>query len=172
MWDCRVVAGLGLAPYRRPTPISDRGGLQRPLHEEAGQAGGGVAASAAVRLPVSGGTMVLGCAVFGLQKHMATWRLKDMFFYLYVGRWFTLDAYRWALSIVWSRFVTVSPDGRRQLKAMVPYFDMINHDPHTTMRHGLAADGRMYLLTGPEEVGPGESPALPPSLMPHAKVLS
>lgn len=106
-------------------------------------------------------------------RNIATWRLKDMCFYLCVGRWFTLDAYRWALSIVWSRFVTVSADGRRQLKAMVPYFDMINHDPHTTMRHGLAADGRMYLLTGPEEVGPGESPALPSAChMPLAKQLT
>jgi hypothetical protein len=47
-----------------------------------------------------------------------------------VCSWFGPIEYRWALSQVWSRFISISVARHGQvLKAMAPFFDMINHDP-------------------------------------------
>ena len=70
--------------------------------------------------------------------------------------WFTYDNYLWALSTIWSRFVTVEMEedvvkppssvlmfapkktNRNKTKAfrcMVPYFDMLNHKPAVRVSH-------------------------------------
>ncbi|KAE9103472.1 hypothetical protein PF010_g13715 [Phytophthora fragariae] len=71
---------------------------------------------------------------------------------------FSLENYKWALSTIWSRFVSLrldesSPvqekdepveeiatsarksDAKQSFKAMVPVFDMLNHDPEAEMSH-------------------------------------
>ncbi|GMF42461.1 unnamed protein product [Phytophthora fragariaefolia] len=74
---------------------------------------------------------------------------------------FSLENYKWALSTIWSRFVSLRldeaslgqdkdepieknpvPDGKgdaqvpkQSFKAMVPVFDMLNHDPEAEMSH-------------------------------------
>mmetsp|Transcript_28499 Transcript_28499/g.37278 ORF Transcript_28499/g.37278 Transcript_28499/m.37278 type:complete len:566 (+) Transcript_28499:23-1720(+) len=50
--------------------------------------------------------------------------------------WFTLEAYKWALCTIWSRFVSIVCRGE-QLKVMAPVFDMFNHDPGAAVMHGF-----------------------------------
>ncbi|EGZ30473.1 hypothetical protein PHYSODRAFT_553476 [Phytophthora sojae] len=47
---------------------------------------------------------------------------------------FSLENYKWALSTIWSRFGDV-PVAKQSFKAMVPVFDMLNHDPEAEMSH-------------------------------------
>lgn len=47
---------------------------------------------------------------------------------------FTLDAYKWAISMVTSRFVSLRVE-RSVLKTMVPFFDMFNHSPVANVQH-------------------------------------
>lgn len=47
---------------------------------------------------------------------------------------FTIDEYRWAIATLWSRFVSVKTAGG-YVKAMVPFFDMLNHNPHAKSHH-------------------------------------
>jgi protein-histidine N-methyltransferase len=53
--------------------------------------------------------------------------------------WLTFDSYLWALCTIWSRFVTVDKDGR-QYRCMVPYFDLLNHNPSSTVGHIFLGD--------------------------------
>lgn len=46
----------------------------------------------------------------------------------------TQDALCWALSNIWSRFVSLTVN-RRLIKAMIPFFDLLNHDPAARTRH-------------------------------------
>ncbi|GMF13696.1 unnamed protein product [Phytophthora lilii] len=73
---------------------------------------------------------------------------------------FSLENYKWALSTIWSRFVSLrldeappaeangpaeenpaptaksdTPVAKQSFKAMVPVFDMLNHDPEAEMSH-------------------------------------
>lgn len=64
---------------------------------------------------------------------------------------FSLDNYKWALSTIWSRFVSLRdvPDDEHKtqtLKAMVPVFDMLNHDPEAEMSHYYDAEARVFKL--------------------------
>lgn len=59
--------------------------------------------------------------------------------------WLTFEAYLWALCTIWSRFVTVEKDGR-QYRCMVPYFDLLNHDPTSSVGHVFRND-RIFLCT-------------------------
>lgn len=87
---------------------------------------------------------------------------------------FSLERYKWALSTVWSRFVSLRvaphPDGSvtdgsddgaepspsssspadffgmLRVKAMVPVFDMLNHDPEAEMAHFVDLDSQRFKL--------------------------
>ena len=48
--------------------------------------------------------------------------------------WFTFDNYIWGLSTIWSRFVTVKRNGT-DYRAMVPVFDLLNHNPYSNVGH-------------------------------------
>lgn len=72
--------------------------------------------------------------------------------------YFSLDNYRWALSTIWSRFVSLrieddAPDAAaletskiQAIKGMVPVFDMLNHDPEAEMSHFVDAEARCFKL--------------------------
>jgi hypothetical protein len=48
--------------------------------------------------------------------------------------WLTFESYLWALCTIWSRFVSI----RREdtvYRAMVPFFDMLNHSPSSSVGH-------------------------------------
>ena len=60
---------------------------------------------------------------------------------------FTLETYTWALSNIWSRFVSLVVN-RRLIKAMIPCLDMLNHSPTAKTRHAYdAANGCISVVT-------------------------
>lgn len=48
--------------------------------------------------------------------------------------WFTFENYLWALCTIWSRFVSVRR-GETLYRSMVPFFDMLNHSPYSSVGH-------------------------------------
>ncbi|RLN67080.1 hypothetical protein BBJ29_005002 [Phytophthora kernoviae] len=82
--------------------------------------------------------------------------------------YFSLDNYKWALSTIWSRFVSLRLDEaptsdekveenlarvrknaaapKQVFKAMVPAFDMLNHDPEAEMSHFFDMKSRTFKL--------------------------
>ena len=60
--------------------------------------------------------------------------------------WFTFEAYLWALCTIWSRFVTIQNESV-QFRAMVPFFDMLNHKPGAPVTHFFNADKHVVLFT-------------------------
>ncbi|KAG7400143.1 hypothetical protein PHYBOEH_006851 [Phytophthora boehmeriae] len=81
--------------------------------------------------------------------------------------YFSLDNYKWALSTIWSRFVSLRLDEaptdekveenlasvknnaaspKQVFKAMVPVFDMLNHDPEAEMSHFFDMESRTFKL--------------------------
>ncbi|KAJ0393386.1 hypothetical protein P43SY_001233 [Pythium insidiosum] len=63
-----------------------------------------------------------------------------------IDEWFSLEQYRWALSTIWSRFVSVELPDSATVKAMVPVFDMLNHDPLAQVAHGFNASTQAFEL--------------------------
>ncbi|KAL0587146.1 hypothetical protein ABG067_003204 [Albugo candida] len=82
---------------------------------------------------------------------------------------FSFANYKWALSIIWSRFVSIEidyetaftlpftfdPCKKNCVKAMVPVFDMLNHDPRAEMIHKYDADSGMFQLTTHQHLSAG-----------------
>ncbi|TDH68401.1 hypothetical protein CCR75_007699 [Bremia lactucae] len=75
--------------------------------------------------------------------------------------YFSLENYKWALSTIWSRFVTLrltnvlqfnigevisNRNKNQSIKAMVPVFDMLNHDPEAEMTHFFDRDSQEFKL--------------------------
>jgi hypothetical protein len=48
--------------------------------------------------------------------------------------WFTFESYLWALCTIWSRFVSIRC-GDKVYRSMVPFFDMLNHSPSSSVGH-------------------------------------
>ncbi|GLD94148.1 hypothetical protein PINS_up002759 [Pythium insidiosum] len=63
-----------------------------------------------------------------------------------MDEWFSLSHYQWALSTIWSRFVSVELSDAPTVKAMVPVFDMLNHDPLAQVAHGFNASTQAFEL--------------------------
>ena len=64
---------------------------------------------------------------------------------LSVCEWWSIKNYRWALSMIHSRFVSVgTKPGAPPRKAMAPFFDLFNHLCATppALTHGFVAEGR------------------------------
>ena len=74
----------------------------------------------------------------------------------------TLDAYRWAISMVWSRFVSVivTPDSR-PLKCMLPVFDMANHSRLSGAYHEFDAERGCIALVAGQSWEIGQQVSLP-----------
>ncbi|CAI5720029.1 unnamed protein product [Peronospora effusa] len=90
------------------------------------------------------------------------------------GEFFSFDNYKWALSTIWSRFVSLRLDealplleeehglmeenrtlmmesingltAKQSFKAMVPVFDMLNHDPEAEMSHFFDTASQRFKL--------------------------
>lgn len=61
--------------------------------------------------------------------------------------WLTFDNYLWALCTIWSRFVTINKNNTLY-RSMVPFFDMLNHSPLSSVGHRYQADiDSLTLLT-------------------------
>lgn len=94
-----------------------------------------------------------------------------------LDEWFSLEQYKWALSTIWSRFVSLRVGkasgsetsssvnqqddddeiellaanvdaffGMTHVKAMVPVFDMLNHDPEAEMAHYFDMETQQFKL--------------------------
>ncbi|KAG7392299.1 hypothetical protein PHYPSEUDO_001403 [Phytophthora pseudosyringae] len=83
---------------------------------------------------------------------------------------FSFENYKWALSTIWSRFVSLrldeapldglaegnaaptskggtgAPVAKQSFKAMVPVFDMLNHDPDAEMSHFFDMESQRFKL--------------------------
>lgn len=51
-----------------------------------------------------------------------------------LGLFFTTESYTWALCTIWSRFVSIHRNGVIY-RAMIPFFDMLNHHPQSKVSH-------------------------------------
>lgn len=68
---------------------------------------------------------------------------------------FSVEEYKWALTMVWSRFVSFEKNGVTY-KAMAPVFDMFNHDPGAEMVHGYSKEKDALVLTSKQRIVAGE----------------
>lgn len=55
------------------------------------------------------------------------------------------DDYIWALSTIWSRFISVNID-KKSLRAMVPLIDLLNHNSNSTTSH-IIVDNNMIIIS-------------------------
>ena len=69
--------------------------------------------------------------------------------------WLTYDNYLWALSTIWTRFVTLDY-GEQQLKTMIPVFDLLNHSPTSRVGHFNDLQRRCLYLYSAQEWKAGE----------------
>ncbi|KAH8046289.1 mRNA (guanine-N7-)-methyltransferase [Aureococcus anophagefferens] len=69
--------------------------------------------------------------------------------------WLDLEGFSWAVSMIWSRCVSVSRKGAPPIKAFLPVVDMHNHDPGAPENHGFddARDGFVLRRTGNAKKG-------------------
>jgi histone-lysine N-methyltransferase SETD3 len=62
--------------------------------------------------------------------------------------WLTYESYLWALSTIFSRFITVTTAAHGQVRGMVPVVDLLNHDPTSQVGHVYSdADGIFRVVT-------------------------
>ncbi|ETW03760.1 hypothetical protein, variant [Aphanomyces invadans] len=86
---------------------------------------------------------------------------------------FTLENYKWALSVIWSRFVSVALDAEDNLaKSMVPVFDMFNHDPHAQMSHGFDPTTNAFVLRSHQHWTAGSQVCINYGALPNHKLLT
>jgi len=65
--------------------------------------------------------------------------------------WLSYDNYMWALSTIWTRFVTVDYGEQQQFKTMVPVFDLLNHSCASRVGHCYDPQQQcMYLYSAQE----------------------
>ncbi|OQR89500.1 hypothetical protein ACHHYP_06253 [Achlya hypogyna] len=85
---------------------------------------------------------------------------------------FTLENYKWALSVIWSRFVSVATSTDSMVKCMVPVFDMFNHDPSAQMAHGFDPRTQAFVLQSHQYWAPGTQVFINYGALPNHKLLT
>ena len=65
----------------------------------------------------------------------------------YCSSWLTYDSYLWALSTIFSRFITIEHDSLGPVRGMVPVVDMLNHSPTSQVGHVYGHDGLFRVIT-------------------------
>ncbi|EEY63917.1 uncharacterized protein PITG_02426 [Phytophthora infestans T30-4] len=83
---------------------------------------------------------------------------------------FSLDNYKWALSTIWSRFVL--PVAKQSFKAMVPVFDMLNHDPEAEMSHFFDMETQCFKLVSHQHWNAGAQMFINYGALSNHKLLS
>ena len=64
----------------------------------------------------------------------------------------TIELYRWCLSTIWSRFISIEYRSGKVLRAMVPLIDFLNHNPKIEVGHHYhQADDYLYLVAGGQQ---------------------
>lgn len=103
---------------------------------------------------------------------------------------FSLDNYKWALSTIWSRFVSLRldeapsereieelkgsslPVAKQSFKAMVPVFDMLNHDPEAEMSHFFDMETQCFKLVSHQHWNAGAQMFINYGALSNHKLLS
>lgn len=83
---------------------------------------------------------------------------------------FTLKDYTWAVSVVWSHFVSVKFGGR-MLKCMVPFVDMFNHSNDAQTRGALDPKTRMFTVVTNAKVPAGRQVFLNYGRLPSSRLM-
>ncbi|KAF0694091.1 Aste57867_15011 [Aphanomyces stellatus] len=84
---------------------------------------------------------------------------------------FSMNHYKWALSVIWSRFVSVALDEDILAKSMVPVFDMFNHDPTAQMTHGFDPTTNSFVLRTHQHWSAGSQIFINYGALPNHKLL-
>ncbi|RHX97359.1 hypothetical protein DYB38_003449 [Aphanomyces astaci] len=96
-------------------------------------------------------------------------------------RVFTIENYKWALSVIWSRFVSIAihataadddDDTTAAVKSMVPVFDMFNHDPFAQMSHGFDPTTNSFVLRSHQHWPAGSQVYMNYGALPNHKLLT
>ncbi|CAK4068851.1 unnamed protein product [Aphanomyces euteiches] len=85
---------------------------------------------------------------------------------------FSIENYKWALSVIWSRFVSVALDEDNLAKSMVPVFDMFNHDPLAQMTHGFDPSTNSFVLRSHLHWSSGSQVFINYGALPNHKLLT
>ncbi|OWZ24014.1 hypothetical protein PHMEG_000995 [Phytophthora megakarya] len=103
---------------------------------------------------------------------------------------FSFDNYKWALSTIWSRFVSLRIDEaplsenkdemakkdvpvvKQSFKAMVPVFDMLNHDPEAEMSHFFDMETQRFKLVSHQHWNAGAQMFINYGALSNHKLLS
>ncbi|POM58493.1 Putative histone-lysine N-methyltransferase [Phytophthora palmivora] len=87
--------------------------------------------------------------------------------------YFSFENYKWALSTIWSRFVkSDAPVAKQSFKAMVPVFDMLNHDPEAEMSHFFDMDTQRFKLVSHQHWNAGAQMFINYGALSNHKLLS
>lgn len=79
-----------------------------------------------------------------------------------IPRWLTLENYEWAISIIWSRCISITKPNAgyaTEFKVLAPFFDMANHGGRKggrVTRHGFNVDKDAVILEALEPILPGQ----------------
>lgn len=74
----------------------------------------------------------------------------------FLGESLSFETYLWCLCTIWSRCITVSGRQGRDFRCVVPYVDLLNHNPSSKVGHAYHdASDSLYLATG-QAFGVGE----------------
>jgi hypothetical protein len=88
---------------------------------------------------------------------------------------FSRAHYHWALSTIWSRFISISPTPgsgvHESYKGMVPVIDMFNHSPTSKMSHVMSENGEDFLLYSGQRWEAGSELFLSYGLLPNSRLM-
>ncbi|OQS00279.1 hypothetical protein THRCLA_06065 [Thraustotheca clavata] len=85
---------------------------------------------------------------------------------------YTIENYKWALSVIWSRFVSVATSSDTMVKCMVPVFDMFNHNPTAQMAHGFNPRSNCFVLQSHQYWEAGSQVFINYGALPNHKLLT
>ena len=85
--------------------------------------------------------------------------------------WLTYETYLWALSTVFSRFITLTTAAHGQLRGMVPVVDMLNHAPTSQVGHTYSDVDGMFRVITQQPWAPGEEICLNYGHVSNARLL-
>ena len=69
--------------------------------------------------------------------------------------WLSFESYLWALSTIFSRFITISTSSGN-LRGMVPVVDLLNHSSSSKVGHMFSASDGIFRVISQQEWNPGE----------------
>ena len=68
----------------------------------------------------------------------------------------TFEQYLWALSTIWSRFISIEINNNILLRAMVPLIDLLNHNCNSTTSHIFDKESDNLIIISNDDTPIGE----------------